>query len=115
MVFRSGQLILQDCFEYHGTMDGVDVVVASLNSKIEKLILLHKSSLEENRHLTEENRLLRMETEHLKQQLKESEQQHKNKQFTEILTENGFEKEELRVRLDAMIGEIDKCLAILNQ
>lgn len=96
-------------------MDGVDVVVASLNSKIEKLILLHKSALEENRYLVDENRTLKLETEHLKQQLTESEHQHKNKQFTEILTENGFEKEELRVRLDAMIGEIDKCLAILNQ
>lgn len=96
-------------------MDGVDVVVASLNSKIEKLILLHKSALEENRHLAEENRALKMEAEHLKQHISESEHQHKNKQFTEILTENGFEKDELRVRLDAMIGEIDKCLAILNQ
>ena len=96
-------------------MDGVDVVVASLNSKIEKLILLHKSALEENRYLADENRALKLETEDLKQQLTESEHQHKNKQFTEILTENGFEKEELRVRLDAMIGEIDKCLAILNQ
>jgi len=96
-------------------MNGVDVIVASLNSKIEKLILLHKTALEENRVLTDENRSLRMETERLKQQVSEIEHQHKNKQFTEILTENGFEKEELRVRLDAMIGEIDKCLAILNQ
>ena len=96
-------------------MDGVDVIVASLNSKIEKLILLHKSALEENRALAEENRSLRAEAEDLKRQVTETEQQYKNKQFTEILTENGFEKEELKVRLDAMIGEIDKCLAILNQ
>lgn len=96
-------------------MNGVDVVVASLNSKIEKLILLHKTALEENRMLTDENRMLRTETEELKRQLTETEHQHKNRQFTEILTENGFEKEELRGRLDAMIGEIDKCLAILNQ
>ena len=96
-------------------MDGVDVIVASLNSKIEKLILLHKSALEENRMLTDENRALKMETEQLRQQASQIEHQHKNKQFTEILTENGFEKEELKVRLDAMIGEIDKCLAILNQ
>ena len=96
-------------------MDGVDVIVASLNSKIEKLILLHKLALEENRTLANENRVLKMETEGLRRQVSEIEHQHKNKQFTEILTENGFEKEELKVRLDAMIGEIDKCLAILNQ
>jgi len=96
-------------------MNGVEVVVASLNSKIEKLILLHKSALEENRLLADENLALKMERENLKQQITETEHQHKNKQFTEILTENGFEKKELKVRLDAMIGEIDKCLAILNQ
>lgn len=96
-------------------MNGVDVVVASLNSKIEKLILLHKSALEENRALAMENQALKMEAEALKQQLSESEHQYKNKQFAEILTDNGFEKQELRGRLDAMIGEIDKCLAILNQ
>lgn len=96
-------------------MNGVEVVVASLNSKIEKLILLHKSALEENKMLIDENMALQMETENLKQQLSETEHQYKNKQFTEILTENGFEKKELKGRLDAMIGEIDKCLAILNQ
>ena len=96
-------------------MNGVEVVVASLNSKIEKLILLHRSALEENRLLVDENRLLSLENESLKQQISETEHQYKNKQFTEILTENGFEKKELKVRLDAMIGEIDKCLAILNQ
>lgn len=97
------------------TMNGVEVVVASLNSKIEKLILLHKSALEENRLLMDENHTLRTETERLKQQISETEHQYKNKQFAEILTENGFEKKELKGRLDAMIGEIDKCLAILNQ
>jgi hypothetical protein len=102
-------------FRISRTMNGVEVVVASLNSKIEKLILLHKSALEENRLLADENLSLKMEAEKLKQQISESEHQYKNKQFTEILTENGFEKKELKVRLDAMIGEIDKCLAILNQ
>lgn len=96
-------------------MNGVDVVIASLNSKIEKLILLHKSALEENRVLANENQLLRMESESLKQQISETENQYKNKQIAGILTDYGFEKTELKGRLDAMIGEIDKCLAILNQ
>lgn len=96
-------------------MNGIEVVIASLNSKIEKLILLHKSALEENRALAAENKLLKEERDALKEQIQETEHQYKNKQFTEILTENGFEKKELKGRLDAMITEIDKCLAILNQ
>ena len=84
-------------------MNGVEVVLASLNSKIEKLIMLHKAALEENAVQAEELRMLRMENEQLKQQVTEIEHQHKNKQFTEILTGSGFEKDELKVRLDAMI------------
>lgn len=96
-------------------MNGVEVIIASLNSKIEKLILLHKTALEENRQLTRENTALREDLEKLTKQVSETEHQYKNTQLTEIPAELGFEKDELKGRLDAMIGEIDKCLAILNQ
>ncbi|MCG9910834.1 MAG: hypothetical protein MH137_05980 [Flavobacteriales bacterium] len=96
-------------------MNGVEVILASLNSKVEKLILLHKSALEENKMLEIEIADLRVENEQLRQQLTENDHKQKNEQFTEIISAGGFEKNELKVRLDAMIGEIDKCLAILNQ
>jgi regulator of replication initiation timing len=96
-------------------MNGVEVILAGLNSKVEKLILLHKSVLEENKTLKIEIADLRAENEKLKQQLTEINHKQKNERFTEIISAGGFGKNELKVRLDAMIGEIDKCLAILNQ
>lgn len=96
-------------------MQEAEVIIASLHSKIEKLILLHKAAAAEVSRLAAENESLRAEIAHLKRHVSELENKLNNTQLTEIMKGSGFEKDELRMRLDAMIGEIDKCLAILNQ
>ncbi len=96
-------------------MEGAEVIMVSLHSKIEKLILLHKASVAEVSRLAAENDTLKAEIGQLKQQVSELEHQNNNTQLAEMIKGSGFEKDELKVRLDAMIGEIDKCLAILNQ
>lgn len=96
-------------------MEGAEAMMVSLHSKIEKLILLHKASNAELLRLTAENETLKSEIGHLEQQVSELQHQIKNTQLTEMVKSSGFEKDELKLRLDAMISEIDKCLTILNQ
>jgi phage shock protein A len=96
-------------------MEGAEAIMVSLHSKIEKLILLHKSSDAEVQRLSAENETLKSEIGNLEQQVSELEHQINNTQLTEMVKKSGFEKDELKLRLDAMIGEIDKCLTILNQ
>ncbi len=96
-------------------MEGAEAIMVSLHSKIEKLILLHKSANFEVLRLSAENENLKSEIGNLEQQVSELQHQIKNTQLTEMVKSSGFEKDELKLRLDAMISEIDKCLTILNQ
>lgn len=96
-------------------MEGAEAIMVSLHSKIEKLILLHKSANVEVHRLSAENENLKSEIGNLEQQVSELQHQIKNTQLTEMVKSSGFEKDELKLRLDAMISEIDKCLTILNQ
>ena len=97
-------------------MNELERVVASLQSKIEKLIHLHKKQEEDN------NQLLIEKSQHLKslelrnEQIKELELLNTELQNSARLSVgNSSNKAENKYKIDELVKEIDECIALLNK
>lgn len=98
-------------------MPDLEMVVTSLQSKIEKLVHLHKKLEDDNIKLVIENQQLEQEVERQAGLVKIVEDENKslllasvNKRFknTGSATEN-------KERINELVKEIDKCIALLNK
>ena len=85
-----------------------DAVINELNFKIDKLIKLYISSLEQNKSLESKIQDLQSELENLQRENKDL----NNKLKTTISEGNG--SYEAKMRINQLVREIDKCIALLN-
>lgn len=90
-----------------------DVIINELNSKVEKLIKLYISSLEKNKDLERqiaalENKIVESERE--KQDLNEK---LKTAKLANAMS-GGESNHEAKLRINQLVREIDKCIALLN-
>lgn len=90
-----------------------DVIINELNSKVEKLIKLYISSLEKNKDLERqiaalENKIVESERE--KQDLNEK---LKTAKLANAMS-GGENNHEAKLRINQLVREIDKCIALLN-
>ena len=97
-------------------MNDLERVVASLQSKIEKLIHLHKKQEEDN------NQLLVEKSQHLNslelqnERIQELEQLNKELQNSARLSVgNSANKTENKNKINELVKEIDECIALLNK
>ncbi|MCC7301912.1 MAG: hypothetical protein IT233_04665 [Bacteroidia bacterium] len=89
--------------------------VTSLQSKVEKLVHLHKKLAEENHRLTGETDSLRKEKESLKIKLKSLEEKLQVRNLAAATGVNSTDKSELKSKINELVREIDKCIALLNR
>ncbi len=90
-----------------------DVVVNELKSKIDKLINLYISSLERNKSLEGELQSLQSELEQVKGENKTLNEKIKTTKVASAIS-GGNGSYEAKVRINQLVREIDKCIALLN-
>ena len=91
-----------------------DAIINELNFKIDKLIKLYISSLEQKKGLEGRIEDLQSELESLKRENKELSEELKRTKVANAISgrdENGYEA---KMRINQLVREIDKCIALLN-
>lgn len=86
-----------------------------MNSKIEKLILLHRNLEEDKMRLNAEKQDLLKIIQELKIKNNYLEEQNKAIRMAKDIKEDGESSLDLKLKINEMIREIDKCLALLNR
>lgn len=86
-----------------------------MNSKIEKLILLHRNLEEERMRLIAEKQDLLKIIQELKIKNNNLEEQNKAIRMAKDIKEDGESTLDLKLKINEMVREIDKCLALLNR
>ena len=90
-----------------------DAVINELNFKIDKLIKLYISSLEQNKSLESKIQDLQSELENLQRENKDLNNKLKTTRVGSIISE-GNGSYEAKMRINQLVREIDKCIALLN-
>ncbi len=90
-----------------------DAVINELNFKIDKLIKLYISSLEQNKNLESKVQELQSELEHVKREKQDLNNKLKTTQVAGAIS-SGEGSYEAKMRINQLVREIDKCIALLN-
>ncbi len=102
--------------------ENLQYVIASVQSKVEKLVYSHRKLKDENLKLGEENKKLIEKVQSQHAVLKELEDKNKALKLSKIITQNNDhtpadkqDKNEVRQKINELVREIDKCMALLNK
>lgn len=90
------------------------LIVDSLQSKVEKLIIQHKKAKEDVKQLKEENSFLQGKLTDTKVQFKELSEQNKVLKLAKSLSGKEGKSTEIKLKINELIREIDKCIAQVN-
>lgn len=90
-----------------------DAVINELNFKIEKIIKLYTSSLEKNKGQESRINNLLDELEKLKKDNRELNEELKTSRVANAIS-GGDGSSEAKSRINQLVREIDKCIALLN-
>lgn len=90
-----------------------DAVINELNFKIDKLIKLYISSLEQNK--SQDCKILNLQTEldNVKRENKELNEELKRTKVANAIS-GSDDSYEAKMRINQLVREIDKCIALLN-
>ena len=97
-------------------MDKIDtsLIVESLQSKVEKLIIQHNKAKEDIRQLKEENTSLQGKLTYAKVQAKELSEKNKVLKLAKSLSGKQGKSTDIKLKINELIREIDKCIAQVN-
>ena len=90
-----------------------DAVINELNFKIDKLIKLYISSLEQNKSLESKIQDLQTELEEVQRENKDLTNRLKTTKVASAIS-GGDGSYEAKMRINQLVREIDKCIALLN-
>lgn len=90
-----------------------DAVINELNFKVDKLIKLYISSLEQRKSLESKIKELQSELENVKRENQELNEKIKTTRVASAISE-GKGSYEAKLRINQLVREIDKCIALLN-
>ena len=90
-------------------------VVASLEGKIEKLVDLHHRTKKELSALQTQHNHLTQTVSQQKQNIKDLEDRSKVLKLSKSLSNNNENTTELKLKINELIREVDKCIALSNK
>lgn len=93
----------------------ISTKVNDIYYKVEKILLLQNRLKEENLALNKENGKLKEEVKALKNQLNDVENQNKIVKLAKTLAEVPVGVQDAKTRVNELIKEVDKCIALLNR
>ena len=92
-----------------------ETVFNSLEEKIKKIIILHNQLKSENENLLAENDKL-TDTIKLKDiEIKALQTKHEHLKLAKLLTTKGEDSHDAKLKVNRIVREIDKCIALLNK
>ena len=92
----------------------LSLILASLHSKVEKLIYINKRSAEELKKVKEENEEIKEELKQSKKKVDELIEKSKVLALAKSFSGDEQWKNELKLKINELVREIDKCIALTN-
>lgn len=92
----------------------LSLLVSSLQSKVEKLVIEHKKTREELVHLKQDNFLLRKTLSERKEEINSLEEKIKILKLAKTLDVGTGKSTDLKLKINELVKEIDKCIALIN-
>lgn len=92
----------------------ISLIFSSLQSKVEKLVMLHKKSVQETEQLKSENDFLRKKLNEKKVELTEAKEQNKVLKLAKSIEGKGSNTE-IKLKINELVREIDKCITLVNK
>lgn len=92
----------------------INHLVISLQSKVEKLIIEHKKAQEDLKQIRQENSFLRNNLAQKNQQINELEEMVKVLKLARTLGVKEEKTTDLKLKINELVREIDKCIALVN-
>ncbi len=89
-------------------------LIIGLESKIQKLVDLHRNQLAALNKLTENNQELKIEIEDYKKKLAEAESQAGVEQLASAISGSDRNSQDIKLKINQMIKEIDKSINLLE-
>lgn len=93
---------------------GTSSIIESLQSKVEKLIIQHNKAKEDIKQLEEENISLQGKLTYTKVQAKELSDNNKVLKLAKSLSGKEGKSTDIKLKINELIREIDKCIAQVN-
>ncbi|MBI9057379.1 hypothetical protein L3049_03710 [Labilibaculum sp. DW002] len=90
-------------------------IVNSLKEQISELISLYKKSKEEKESLIHEKLELMEKIENLNRDKEELDHQYNTLKLAKTFAANSGDSQEAKVKINRIVREIDKCIALLNR
>lgn len=96
-------------------MSDLKSIATSLESKIEKLVDLHHKTKKELSALKTQNASLHQTLDQQKQAIKDLEEKGKILRLSKSLSTTNENTTELKLKINELIREVDKCISLLNK
>jgi phage shock protein A len=96
-------------------MSNLKAIAYSLESKIEKLLDLHHQAKKELTGLKNENSHLNQTLDQHKKTIKDLEEKGKILKLSKSLSTTNENTTELKLKINELIREVDKCISLLNK
>lgn len=92
----------------------ISLLVDSLQSKVERLIIQHKRAKEDIDQLKEENEFLQNKFSESKTKIVDLEERNKVLKLAKSLGEDSGKATDVKLKINELVREIDKCIALVN-
>lgn len=96
-------------------MKDLGILVSGIEFKIRKLINLKQSLEEEKDDLINQNNKLKTKNKEQEEQIKLLKEKNNILKITKLLKTKGEKDTEVKLRINEIVREIDKCLGLLNK
>lgn len=90
-------------------------VIMNIAAQVDRLVGSHSALAKACSELTVERDSLREENKTLKLQIRDLQQQLSRMQLTDGLSGGGADRERARARINRLLREVDRCIALLNK
>ncbi|MDC0303574.1 hypothetical protein OAL15_01040 [Flavobacteriales bacterium] len=95
-------------------MENLDIYISGLSERVEKLVSAQSDLKNENSKLRSRNSELEQAVHDQKNVLSKLEEENKVVKIAKAVTDDDEDRKEQRKRLNELVREVDKCIALLN-
>ena len=92
-----------------------DDILASLRNNLKKIIQLYETQKEENKILKQKNEELKMKVNQLQLTKNDIQTDQNNTLLIKAFAEASGSNHDAKIKVNRMVREIDKCIALLNK
>ena len=90
-------------------------IINSLEEKVKKIIMLHDTLRSENQHFSSENNDLRDIIKLKDNELRDLQSRYEQLKLAKLLVTGSEDVHEAKLKVNKIVREIDKCIALLNK